>query len=67
MKGCHEKGTEQLFPFSLRTEGRGLVPARHRLEKRMTPGGEEQGVKSLVRVAGPCVFDWTRRLESLTV
>lgn len=24
-------------------------------------------MKSLVRVAGQCVFDWTRLLESLTV
>ena len=24
-------------------------------------------MKSLVRIAGPCVFDWTRLLESLTV
>lgn len=34
MKGCHEKDTEQLFPFSLRTEGRGMVPERHRLDKK---------------------------------
>lgn len=34
MKGGHEKDTEQLFPFSLRTEGRGMVPARHSLDKK---------------------------------
>lgn len=44
-----------------------MVPERRGLDKKKYSLQREQGMKSVVRLAGPHIFDWTRQPWSLTV